>query len=309
MRAGTYVLIIVAPLHAVLTYSLCYTFGFGLLGAPVAANISYWLSFVLMVLYSNFIAGSGCWNGWSREALNRKSLWTFSRLAVLGILHIGTEWWAFEIVALAAGRLGTTALAAQSVIMTADQILNTIPFGLGVATSSRVGNLLGSRDTKGARRAAHLAAILSVIFGCVVLTILMSTRHHFAKIFNNDPKVIELTSEIMPFVALFQIADGMNGSCGGVLRGMGRQHLGAAVNLVSYYCFALPLGIYLAFPVGLGLQGLWVGQCVALYCAGILEWIIVACSQWEEEVRRAFKRMDTEILQEGAPRLETATDV
>lgn len=103
--------------------------------------------------------------------------------------------------------------------------------------------------------------------------------------------MVELTSEIMPFVALFQIADGMNGRGGGSLRDMGRQHADAAINLVSYYCFALPLGIYLAFH-GWGLKGLWVGQCIALYSAGMLEWVLAACTQWDNEVRRAFKRMD-----------------
>lgn len=290
MRAGTYVLLITSPLNAGLCYLFSYTLNMGLLGAPLAADISYWASFLLLVLYSRYIAGSECWGGWSKEAFS--NLWTFARLATLGILHVGTEWWAFEIVALVAGRLGTISLASQSVIMTADQILNTIPFGLGVATSSRVGNLLGSRNAKGAARAAHSSALLAVTFGGIVLAILMGTRDHFAKIFNNDPAVVELTSEIMPFVALFQIADGMNGSCGGSLRGMGRQHVGAAINLVSYYCFALPLGVYLAFH-GWGLKGLWVGQCIALYCAGILEWVLVAFTRWDNEVRKAFKRMDS----------------
>ncbi|KAJ6110506.1 hypothetical protein N7486_002741 [Penicillium sp. IBT 16267x] len=294
MRAGTYVLMITSPLNAVLCYTFCYTLKIGILSAPLAANISYWLSFILLVLYAKYIAGFECWGGWSRDAF--KNLGIFTRLAVLGILHVGTEWWAFEIVALAAGRLGTISLASQSVIMTADQIMNTIPFGIGISISSRVGNLLGSRDAKGAMRASHLATIIACVFGAVVLAILMGTRDHFAKIFNNDPRVIALTSEVMPYVALFQIADGMNGACGGVLRGMGRQHLGAAVNIVSYYCFALPLGIWLAFQHGWGLKGLWVGQCVALYCVGILEWIVVACTKWEDEVRNAFKRMDHESL-------------
>ena len=307
MRAGTYVLLITSPLNAALCYIFCYTLEMGLLGAPLAANISYWLSFALLVLYAKFVAGSECWGGWSRDAF--KNLWTFARLAILGILHIGTEWWAFEIIALAAGRLGTISLASQSVIMTADQIMNTIPFGLSVATSSRVGNLLGARNALGARRAAYIATVLSCILGGIVLAILMGTRNHFAKIFNNDPRVVELTAEIMPYVALFQIADGMNGSCGGVLRGMGRQHLGAAVNLVSYYCFALPLGIYLAFYHGWGLKGLWVGQCIALYCAGILEWVLVACSNWESEVRKAFKRMDTHSSLEETLDAETAGEV
>ncbi|KAJ5098630.1 transporter [Penicillium argentinense] len=289
MRAGTYVLAITSPLNAGLCYLFCYTFKIGMLGAPIAASISYWVSFILLVLYSRFVDGSECWGGWSRSAF--QNLGTFARLALLGILHIGTEWWAFEIVALVAGNLGRISLAAQSVIMTADQILNTIPFGLGVATSSRVGNKLGKRDARGVYYTAHMSALLSVSFGIIVLAILMGSRNHFAKIFNDDPRVVELTSKIMPFVALFQIADGINGSCGGTLRGMGRQHLGAAVNIISYYCFALPLGIYLAFH-GWGLAGLWMGNCLALWCAGLLEWMIVSLTDWQEEVRKAFNRMD-----------------
>jgi MATE family multidrug resistance protein len=85
------------------------------------------------------------------------------------------------------------------------------------------------------------------------------------------------------------------------LRGMGRQHIGAAVNIVSYYCLALPLGIYLAFH-GWRLPGLWVGQCIALYLVGFGEWIIVALSDWEYEVKKAFERMDQdERVEEGLP--------
>src|ERR1700743_2508532 len=87
--------------------------------------------------------------------------------------------------------------------------------------------------------------------------------------------------------------DGLNGSCGGAQRGMGRQHIGAAVNLLSYYCGALPLGIYLAFH-GWGLAGLWVGQCIALYLVGFLEWAIVAFSDWEYQVKKALDRLDSD---------------
>jgi MATE family multidrug resistance protein len=298
MRPGTYVLLITSPFNAFLNYLFCYTFEMGLLGAPFATGISYWLSFALLVLYARFIAGSECWGGWSREAFN--NLGTFARLAFLGVIHVGTEWWAFEIVALAAGRLGTIPLAAQSVIMTADQVLNTIPFGVGVAASARVGNLLGARDAGGAARAANTAAWLSMLLGGVVLAVLMGTRNDFARIFNDDERVVRLTAEVLPYVALFQIADGLNGSCGGSLRGMGRQHVGAMVNLVSYYCGALPLGIWLAFH-GWGLKGLWVGQCIALYIVGVLEWLIVAFSNWDTEVENAFQRMDVhERLETGS---------
>lgn len=297
MRPGTYVLCVTSPLSAGLNYLFVHTLKLGLLGAPLATSIGYWASFLLLALYASRSRARECWRPWSRDCL--KNITTFARLSLLGIIHVGTEWWAFEIVALAAGRLGTIPLASQSVIMTADQIMNTIPFGIGVATSSRVGNLLGSRAATAARRAANVAAWVSMIAGAVVLTILMASKEHFAKIFNDDERVVKLTSEVLPYVALFQISDGLNGSCGGSLRGMGRQHLGAAVNIVSYYCLALPLGIWLAFH-GLGLKGLWVGQCVALYIVGILEWVIVAFSDWELQVQKAFDRMDKgEVAENG----------
>ncbi|KAL3424551.1 MATE efflux family protein [Phlyctema vagabunda] len=292
MRPGTYVLLITSPLNVGLNYLFVYTFKMGLLGAPLATGISYWTSFILLVLYSRFVAGSQCWGGWSRVAYQAKNLKIFARLAILGVVHVGTEWWAFEIVALAAGRLGTIPLAAQSVIMTTDQVMNTIPFGIGVAASARVGNLLGARNAKGAARAANVAAWLSIIMGTIVLAVLMGVKDFYAKIFNDDVNVIKLTADVMPYVALFQIADGLNGSCGGSLRGMGRQHIGAAVNIVSYYMGALPLGIWLAFH-GWGLAGLWVGQCIALYLVGALEWIIVTWSNWEKQVENAFDRMDS----------------
>ncbi|KHJ31858.1 putative family transporter [Erysiphe necator] len=301
MHAGTYVLILTSPISACLNYIFVHTLGFGLLGAPIATGIAYWLSFALLVLYTRFFTHSNCWGGWSRSCLI--NIATFSRLAILGVVHIGTEWWAFEIVALAAGRLGTISLAAQSVIMTTDQVMNTIPFGIGVAASSRVGNLLGARNAVGAARAANAAAWLSILMGAIVLCILMLVKNFYAKIFNDDVAVIKLTAEVIPWVALFQIADGLNGSCGGSLRGMGRQHIGAIVNIVSYYMGALPLGIWLAFH-GWGLSGLWIGQCIALYLVGICEWIIVSLSDWERQVKMAFERMDSpEVLQEEAQNL------
>ena len=137
MRPGTYVLLITSPINAGLNFLFIYTFDMGLLGAPLATGISYWLSFLLLLAYTRFVSGWECWGGWSKKCL--ENVGTFARIAALGVVHVGTEWWAFEIVAIAAGNLGSLSLAAQSCIMTADQVLNTIPFGLGVSASARVG--------------------------------------------------------------------------------------------------------------------------------------------------------------------------
>lgn len=53
--------------------------------------------------------------------------------------------------------------------------------------------------------------------------------------------------------------------------------------------FSANIHLYL----GWGLAGLWVGQCIALYIVGVLEWAIVAFSNWNKEVDKAFNRMDS----------------
>jgi MATE family multidrug resistance protein len=87
----------------------------------------------------------------------------------------------------------------------------------------------------------------------------LNQKQVFGYLFSDDESVVHLVSKVMPLVASFQVADGLAGSCGGVLRGLGRQHLGAFFNVLAYYVLALPLGLTLAFRAGYGLQGLWLG--------------------------------------------------
>ncbi|THH31230.1 hypothetical protein EUX98_g2946 [Antrodiella citrinella] len=289
MRTATISLIVVAPVNLVLNIILVHHTSLGLLGCPVAISITYWLClFVLVSLtyFSPTFHKNKTWEGFQmRVVLDWNSCMAFLKLAIPGILMVGTEWAAFEIVALAAGRLGSLPLAAQSVIMTTDQVLNTIPFGIGVAASTRVGNLIGSRSAFGAKQASHASALLSVIVGSIVMTVMMATKDVFGYIFSYDEAVVHL------------IADGLAGSCGGVLRGQGRQHLGAFFNLIAYYVLALPIGITLAFhpQTHLGLEGLWMGQVVALFIVGLGEYGTVWLgTDWDKEVLKGIERNEAE---------------
>ena len=63
----------------------------------------------------------------------------------------------------------------------------------------------------------------------------------------------------------------------GVLRGAGRQFLGAGINAFSYYVFGLPIGIPLALATDLKTLGMWiglgVGSLVQVRCI-IIKWIL-----------------------------------
>jgi MATE family multidrug resistance protein len=129
MHAGTYILAVTVPMNIIANYTLVWwpPIALGFIGAPIATACSYWLNLILGILFVRYIDGGQCWGGWSREAL--KNWGPFIRLSLAGVAFVCSEWWAFEIVALAAGYLGTVSLAAQSVVLTTASFTYMIPAG------------------------------------------------------------------------------------------------------------------------------------------------------------------------------------
>ena len=57
----------------------------------------------------------------------------------------------------------------------------------------------------------------------------------------------------------------------GVLRGAGRQRLGAGIMAAVSWGIGLPLQAALAFSVGWGVAGMWLGAAVASTIQGVVE--------------------------------------
>ncbi|KAF9133632.1 hypothetical protein BGW39_009360 [Mortierella sp. 14UC] len=315
MHASTYVLLIASPLNVVLNYTLVWNkyIGLGYIGAPIATSISYWNMLILLLLYIRFVDGRQGWGGWSHDAFTG---WrTFLKLAIPGVMMVCTEWWAFEVVSLAASYLGTISLAAQSVVVQTSGLLYTIPFGISIAASNRIGNLIGKGDHRSAKIASRVSLALAIIFGMSNSTMLLLLKDRWGRLFSEDVDVVKTVAMVLPLVALFQISDGIAGVAGGVLRGVGLQHLGAYLNLVAYYIVAFPVGYVLAFKLGYGLKGLWSSLCVALWMVSAGEFWVIVKTNWPREVERCKIRnallakrraslqaeIDAEFPEEGHP--------
>ncbi len=78
---------------------------------------------------------------------------------------------------------------------------------------------------------------------------------------------------------------------GGVLRGCGRQRLGAVVDLTVTWCMGLPLGASLTFVVGMGILGFWVGQVTLSVALAAVYSLCVLRFAWDKEARMASERV------------------
>ena len=123
--------------------------------------------------------------------------------------------------------------------------------------------------------------------------ILIVFRKRWGYLFNSDDEVVALVADVLPFIALFQITDGVAATAGSILRSLGLYNTGALINLTSYYIIGLPFGIWLTFTprLKLGLVGLWIGLSVALGYASVVSAVLVWRSDWTRAVERVRERL------------------
>ena len=129
--------------------------------------------------------------------------------------------------------------------------------------------------------------LIAWIFAGVNATLLLCLRFIWGYMFTQDKEVIDLVAVTLPLAAIFQFADGTAGVCNGILRGCGRQRVGAWINLTGYYLIGLPLGVPLAlcFRETLGLIGIWIGLCIALCLVGIVQLLVLTRTDWKHQVK------------------------
>ncbi|KAJ3899170.1 multidrug Oligosaccharidyl-lipid polysaccharide flippase [Lentinula edodes] len=267
-------------------------------GAPLATAISYNLVALGSVFWGWRIENEmrPAWHPLSVRALHPTGLGTLLTLGLGGVGQTASEWWAWELVGLAASLLGPTALAAQSVLLVSCSTTYQVPFSLGVATSVRIGQLLGLARPRLAKLAAHAAILLGFALSLIFSVVFWIWRKEWSYLFNDDEDVAEMVASILPLVALFQVFDGNAGITGGVLRARGKQGTGALLNLSAYYVLGVPLGVYLAFKdiATAGLRGLWTGLTVSLVYCAVLGTILCLMTDWEHEVDKVRARMRAE---------------
>ncbi|KAL8782404.1 MAG: hypothetical protein Q9213_005407 [Squamulea squamosa] len=286
--ASLYVLLICAPLNALLNWLFVWQFQWGFIGAPIAVTIIDLLLPILLILYVRFVAGGDCWPGLTTRAW--KNWGPMVKLALPGFFMVEAEVLAFEILTLASSYFGTTYLAAQSVLSTLSALTFQIPFSIGIAASTRIANLIGATLADSARKSAQVAFWTSAIVGIFNLIWVSSLRGYIPRLFTSDADVIDLVAKVLPLCAAFQLFDALAACCNGILRGLGRQEVGGYVQLFCYYAVAMPVSMSLAFGLGWELYGLWSGVALALGLVAGIEGVFLYRSSWERSVEDAKRR-------------------
>lgn len=83
-----------------------------------------------------------------KSTFNMKMWWEFLQYGIPGTLMGCAEWWAFELLAIFAGILGTHQLAAQVAVINIIGFIYMIPLGIQFAAAALVGEQFGANNAE-----------------------------------------------------------------------------------------------------------------------------------------------------------------
>ncbi|KAM4699219.1 multidrug and toxin extrusion protein 2-like [Discoglossus pictus] len=282
---GAAVNIVNAAVNAILLYGLKW----GVMGSAWANTISQFTLSCLLFLYiwrkKLYVE---TWKGWSRDSLQEWG--SFMRLAIPSMLMVCIEWWSFEIGGFLAGLNSVVELGAQAIMLELATTAYMIPVGFSVAASVRVGNALGAGDIQQAKKSCKVSLVCTLFFAVLTGSLVAGLKDVVAYIFTSDREIVALVARLMLIFAPFHLFDALACTCGGVLRGSGKQKIGAIMNAVGYYIIGFPIGISLMFAAKLGILGLWAGMIICVFLQALFFFIFVLRMDWTVACKEARVR-------------------
>jgi MATE family multidrug resistance protein len=266
----------VVNLAACLALGLGY-WGFPRLGVQGIALATVFSRYAMLVAAVVFTVRELRPANWRLPGFDRRVQRNLFKLGLPAAGHTGLEVGAFTLATFVAGLLGATALAAHHVSLMMAAFTFMFPLGFSAAAAVRVGMFVGAGDPRRARLAGWLCIATSAVVMLCFAGIYLAFPRWLMRLFTEDPAVIKMGVKILMVVALFQVADGIQVSTAGALRGIGNTRAAMFANLIGHYPVGLVLGLLLCFPLGLGVTGLWCGLAGGLAtvaCLVVRAWLV-----------------------------------
>ena len=180
----------------------------------------------------------------------------------------------FNASALMMGWIGTVELAAHGIALELSALTFMVHLGLSQAATVRAGRARG-RDPQGLRDGALTAVVLSLGFALIAVTLFLALPRTLVALWVNPddplaPRILAFGARLLAVAALFQLFDAMQVMALGLLRGVQDTRAPMIMAALSYWAIGIPASYIIAFPLGLGGVGLWLGLVIGRMCAAAL---------------------------------------
>lgn len=267
-KMAMYTVIISALVNIILDPILIFTFKMGIAGAAVATIFSQFVSMVLVIRH--FTSEK------SKLKLQRKHL-KLDKSIVISIISIGLSPFLMQIAASAVTIIANHALksAGGDLAISAMTVVNAIAifflmplFGINQGTQPIIGYNYGAKQYDRVKLTLKLAIFAAAVIACFGFLMTQFLTVPLIKIFNDDPKLVEITTKgmriwlsMLPVVS-FQIISA------NYFQAVGKAHKSIFLSLLRQVILLIPL--LLILPSFWGLTGVWLAGPTADFIASVI---------------------------------------
>ena len=212
------------------------------------------------------------WRGYLRLRIRHIKVSVLRELTKIGVpigIQTTMETIAFTAAFVIIGWISKEALAAHQIANQICDMTFMVILGVGAATTIRVSHQLGANNLHGVRMASNASIHLVLVMNTIGAAIMIGFRNQIPLIFTEDTEVIAIASKLVTLAGVLQIADGMQVVAGAMLRGITDVKVPMVIATISYTVICISVGLVLAFPLGMGAVGIWIGFVVGLSLAAI----------------------------------------
>ena len=208
--------------------------------------------------------------GFRMLRMSREALASLTRMGLPISMQMFLENSAFIATGIMMGWFGEAAIGANQITITLANCAFMIVMSVGAATTIRVSHCYGLRDTDTLSQAVHASYHLGLVWNAFTAAVFILLRHQIPYIFTSNAEVAGLTSQLLVFVALFQLSDGLQNISVGTLRGIQDVRIIMPIAFMAYILLNLPVGYLFGFVLGMGPEGLYLGYTFGLSSAAVL---------------------------------------
>lgn len=275
MVTGFIGLLIDIPVNYIFIYGQLGMPELGGVGCGVATAVVYWMMFFSMLFYLR--RARSMRDIQQQQGFGWPDLRILRRLVQLGLpiaLALFFEVTLFAIVALLVAPLGIVEVAGHQIALNFSSLMFVLPMSLSAAVTIRIGFRLGQGSTQAAQISAWTGLGVGVCMAAVTAIFTIFLREQIALLYNSDPNVVALASQLMFLAAVYQISDSVQVIGGGILRGYKDTRSIFFITLIAFWVLGLPCGYILALTdllvTPMGPAGFWTGFIISLSFAAIM---------------------------------------
>ncbi len=278
VRAGGAVVNIV--LNAVFIFGL----GMGVVGAAlgtVLSNVVILLAFTLG-LVTGSVPGIGSFPVTitaSRPYLERDIVTDLVKIGTPLVFTNGSRTAAqFPMLAILA-TYGSTVVAAYEIAKRVRGLLNTPGWGFSLASSSLVGQALGTGDEETANEYGREIIRFAIAVYALGAILAFVFAEPITSVFVNDPETLPLAAAFVRVAALSVIFWGISGAATGPLRASGDTRWPFYANLLGLYVFAIPF-MWIGSVTAIGVVGIYLALVAETVVPAAVNYHRFATGQW-----------------------------